>query len=81
MDNEQLLTQIEELKRRLADLAHENADLRVERDVAWAKVHALLPKATPEQEEEFRRQLDGEEWKDFSGVVEDVIADLRAGNG
>ena len=56
MDNEreQLIQQVSRLKENLDALAHENAGLRVERDIAWAKVHSLLPQATPEQEAEMR---------------------------
>jgi hypothetical protein len=72
--------QLDELKTRMAELARENAELRVQRDVALAQVRSLIPKATPEQEEEFRQQLQGE-WLDFSEVVEQLTTELRDGHG
>jgi hypothetical protein len=75
-----LAVQVQELKARLTELAHENAELRVQRDVARAQVRSLLPQATPEQEEELRKQLAGE-WFDFSEVVAEITADLRGGHG
>lgn len=71
MEQLQLLVQIDELKQRLEVLARENAALRVERDIAWSQVRALLPKATPEQEEEFRKQLQGRRHS-----FEEVMAEL-----
>jgi regulator of replication initiation timing len=53
-----LIAYIEELKERLKELAQENAELRVERDIARARVAALLPKATPEQEAEFLKLIE-----------------------
>jgi regulator of replication initiation timing len=51
----QLLQQVSVLKTSLSDLARENAGLRVQRDVALAKMRSLLPQATPEQEAEMQQ--------------------------
>lgn len=58
-DPYKLLMQLQELKERLIALAHENAQLRIERDIAEARVASLLPKGTPEQEEEWRQLMAG----------------------
>jgi len=72
--------QLRELKERLHDLAHENAELRVQRDIARAQVYSLLPKATPEQEEELRQQMAGP-LLNFSDVIAELTCEFRGKNG
>lgn len=59
MDTDRLLLQIAELRDRVIALAQENATLRAERDIALARANAWAPRATPEQEEEMRKQMGG----------------------
>ncbi|QEL21030.1 hypothetical protein PX52LOC_08159 [Limnoglobus roseus] len=68
---------IDELKQQLKVLAHENAELRYERDLAKAQAVALLPLATPEQEAELLRIRE-------TGVPDGLaklIAELEAEHG
>ena len=76
-----LLKENEELRERLRALAHENADLRADLDVAHAKISSLIPRATPEQEEEFRKQLAEGPWHDGDEVMGRTIAELEADHG
>jgi regulator of replication initiation timing len=72
---------VETLKAQLKALAEENATLRYERDLARAELSGQRPEATPEQESEFRRQIDGGSWLDFEEVVASLSAELRGGHG
>ena len=76
-----LLTQIQELKDSMMAMASENAKLRVERDIARAQMRSLLPSATPEQEEEFRQQLEAGGLIDSEDVIHGVIAILENCDG
>jgi hypothetical protein len=51
--------------------------LRRQRATAERHLRSLLPAATAEQEELFRRQLDEGRWADGEQVIADVISDLR----
>lgn len=77
VDEYRLLVKIDELKRQLRALAEENAALRYERDVARADVRALLPQATPEEEEEMRRLMATA----VPGGLERLITELEAEGG
>jgi len=70
-----LLVKIDLLKGQLQALAAENATLRYQRDVARADVRALAPKATQEEEAEFRRQLAGA----VPNGLADLISELESG--
>jgi regulator of replication initiation timing len=73
-----LIAYIDELKQRLNALAQENAALRVERDIACARVAALLPKATPEQEAEFLKLIEAAkagEATDFQSIIVELERD------
>jgi hypothetical protein len=70
----------DDLKKRIEEQAKQIARLQYERDVAREQMRKLLPKATPEQEEEWTRamaepRLDGEE------VFARIIAELEAADG
>jgi hypothetical protein len=51
--------------------------LRRQRETAERQLRSLLPAATAEQEELFRRQLDEGRWADGEQVIADIISDLR----
>jgi hypothetical protein len=55
--------------------------LRRQRETAERQLRSLLPAATPEQEELFRRQLAEGRWVDGEQVIGEVIAELRGGRG
>jgi regulator of replication initiation timing len=55
MNEMNLHATIDALKQQLKTLSAENAMLRYERDCARAQTMALLPTATPEQEQEYVR--------------------------
>jgi hypothetical protein len=71
---------IDDLKKRIEEQAKQIARLEYERDVAREQMRKLLPKATPEQDEEWRQalagpRLNGEE------VFAKIIAELEAADG
>lgn len=58
----------------------ELARLREENDTLRRHLKAVLPVATPEQEAEFRRQLDTGVWLDGDQVIAELTAELGDGN-
>lgn len=76
-----LLMQLQELKDSMAAMANENARLRVERDIARAQMRSLLPSATPEQEAEFKKQLETEPLQDGEVVLKRIIGMLERSHG
>lgn len=71
---------IDDLKKRIEELRRENARLQHERDIARSDVQKLLPRATPEQEEEFRQQLQGPLY-DFGEIIAEFRRDSEGGHG
>lgn len=71
METDRLLMHIAELRDRVIALARENAALRAERDIAQAQASAWAPRATPEQEAEMRRLMEGPQYS-----AEDAIAEV-----
>lgn len=71
---------IDDLKKRIEELRRENARLQHERDIARSDVQKLLPKATPEQEEELRQQM-AEPRLNAEQVFARIIAELEAADG
>jgi regulator of replication initiation timing len=71
----ELLVKIDALKGQLRALTEENATLRYERDLARADARALIPKATPEEEAEFRQQADTA----VPNGLANLIAELETG--
>jgi len=65
----------------LARMNREFETLRRERDTFERQLHSVLPAATPEQEEEFRKQLEEGVWVDGERVLESLAAELRSGDG
>jgi hypothetical protein len=68
-----------ELRQRLEQLARENAQLRIERDIACARVAALLPKGTPEEEAELLKQIEAaqtEEGTDIQSIIIEIERNL-----
>lgn len=55
--------------------------LRRQREAVGRQLRSLLPAATAEQEELFRRQLDEGRWVDGEQVIDDVISELRVDRG
>ena len=55
--------------------------LVAERDWLKRQVDILIPKATPEQEEAFRRELESTEWLDASEVIAEMIVDMERRQG
>ena len=70
-----LQLQLQEMKTSLNNLANENARLRVERDIARSQIKSLLPRATPEEEEEFRQQLEEATWTPFEDIMKEIGLD------
>ncbi len=73
MNEIQLLSMIDVLKRQNQELQAENAELRHRLDVSEARVWALLPKGTHEEEEELKRLMETAVPFDLS----DLIAELE----
>jgi hypothetical protein len=68
----ELLSIIDLLKRRNQELHAENARLQLRLDVTEARLRALLPKATPEEEEEFKKLMETAIPFDLSGLIADL---------
>jgi hypothetical protein len=71
MSEMQLLVENQELKRLLAERHAEIAGLRLERDIAIARVSALLPCGTPEEEAEVTQLMKTAVPFDVSTLVSD----------
>lgn len=71
---------IDDLKKRIEELRRENARLQHERDAARSDVRKLLPKATAEQEEEFRQQLQGPLY-DLGDIIAEFRRDMEGDRG
>jgi hypothetical protein len=65
----------------LARLDRELESVRRERDTFERHLRSVLPAATPEQEEEFRRQLAEGVWVDGLAAIDSIIAELESGRG
>lgn len=71
---------IDDLKKRIEEQAKQIARLRYERDVAREQTRKLLPKATPEQEEELRRELQGPMY-DLGEIIAEFRRDAEGDRG
>ena len=72
MSEIQLLSMIDVLKRQNQELQAENADLRHRLDVSEARVWALLPKGTPEEEAEMEQLMKTAVPFDLSGLIAEL---------
>lgn len=75
MSEMHLIAENGELKRQIEQLHAEIAQLRVERDKANAKVVALLPQGTPEEEAEMMQLMATAVPFDLSGLIADMEAE------
>jgi Spy/CpxP family protein refolding chaperone len=71
---------IDDLKKKIEEQAKRIARLEYERDVAREQMRKLLPKATPEQEAQLRRDLEGP-ILNGEEVFAKIIAELEAADG
>jgi hypothetical protein len=70
-----LIVENDALKRQLERLHAEIAQLRVERDKANAKVFALLPQGTPEEEAEMLQLMADAVPFDLGGLIAEMEAE------
>jgi hypothetical protein len=68
----ELLSIIDLLKRRKQELYAEIAQLRLRLDVTEARLWALLPKATPEEEEELKQLMETASPFDLSALIAEL---------
>ena len=76
MENIQYQAEIELLRERLAEYAQENAELRLERDLAMVRVESNVPTAiaTPEEEAELELEMATAIPDGFRKVIEEMDA-------
>ncbi len=81
MNPDPLASELAELKRQVTSLTEENARLRDERDTFEMQLNKLLPKASPEEEAAFRKELEQGRWQDGEAVLNRLIAELEGADG
>jgi predicted nucleic acid-binding Zn-ribbon protein len=80
-DELRLQAQLDDLRKQLAD-AHDRAEnLQAELDDEQSRLIALLPDASPEEEEEFRRLIGQVGGDDGRAEIARIVAELEAAGG